>query len=166
MSITQVWTFLPRTWLVTGWFTPAASTAGELTGTTSTKSSVVQGLKQPKLKPSGIQFMSKALHPVVKNKVGVNFCYLPTKVTSTGGGTYLTRALDARNQTGADVLVFMLPSGENAQKNAERIKRGREDLMAAVKPLILPFKIVVAIGSNQIQLEKFFEKKHWSDIKY
>ena len=110
--------------------------------------------------------MSKALHPVVKNKVGVNFCYLPTKVTSTGGGTYLTRALDARKQTGADVLVFMLPSGENAQKNAERIKRGREDLMAAVKPLILPFKIVVAIGSNQIQLEKFFEKRHWSDIKY
>lgn len=108
----------------------------------------------------------KSHPPVVKNKVGVKFCYLKSAVTSTGGGTYLTRALEARNSTGADVLVFVLPMCENAAKNMERIKRGRQDLMDSVKPLILPFKIVVTIGSNQAQLEKHFEKMHWSDIKY
>ena len=108
----------------------------------------------------------KASNLVVKNNVGVNFCYLDSKVISTGGGTYLTRALDARNQTGADVIVFMLPRCENSDKNAERIKRGREDLMSAVKPLILPFKIVVVIGSNQALLEKYFLNMSWSDIKY
>ena len=105
-------------------------------------------------------------HPVVKNKRGVKFCYLHSTVTSTGGGTYLTRALDMRNHTGADVLVFVLPSCENAVRNAERIKRGREDLMQAVHPLILPFKIVVTIGSNQVNLEKHFENMEWSEIKY
>lgn len=103
---------------------------------------------------------------LVKNEVGVTFCYLNSKVTSTGGGTYLTRALDARNQTGADVIVFVLPDCENAHKNAERIKRGREDLMSAVYPLILPFKIVVATGNTQKGLEEFFKHKEWSDIKY
>lgn len=103
---------------------------------------------------------------VVKNKRGVNFCYLNSKVTSTGGGTYLTRALDARNETGADVIVFMLPLCENSYKNMERIKRGREDLMSAVKPLILPFKIVVVIGTNQVSLEEFYKDMTWSDVKY
>lgn len=105
-------------------------------------------------------------HRVVKNNVGVTFCYLPSSVTSTGGGTYLTRALAARNITGADVIVFILPSSENARKTMERIKRGREDLMSAVRPLILPFKIVVNIGNTQKALENYFRDMSWSDIKY
>lgn len=108
----------------------------------------------------------KSHPPVVKNKLGVRFCYLKSDVTTAGGGTYLTRALDVRNQTGADVIVFTIPQSENALRVMERIKRGREDLMAAVKPLILPFKIVVTIGSNQAQLEKFFSELSWSEIKY
>ena len=84
----------------------------------------------------------------------------------TGGGTYLTRALACRNETGADVIVFMLPHGENTIKNVERIKRGREDLMSAVKPLILPFKIVVVIGSNRSALENYYKDMAWSDVKY
>ena len=103
---------------------------------------------------------------VVLNNRHVKFAYLNSKVTSTGGGTYLTRALACRNETGADVIVFMLPNGENTEKNVERIKRGREDLMSAVKPLILPFKIVVVIGSNQPALEHFYKDIAWSDVKY
>lgn len=118
-------------------------------------------MKTPQIRPQ-----SNHSQCVVKNNVGVNICYLNSKVTSTGGGTYVSRALDARNETGADVIVFMLPNCENAQKNAERIKRGREDLMSAVKPLILPFKIVAVIGNTQAGLEEFFKDKHWSDIKY
>lgn len=100
------------------------------------------------------------------NSRKVKFAYLPSKVTSTGGGTYLTRALACRNETGADVIVFMLPHGENTEKNVERIKRGREDLMSAVKPLILPFKIVVVVGATQSTLEEFYRDMDWSDIKY
>lgn len=103
---------------------------------------------------------------LVKNKVGVNFCYLDSVVTSTGGGTYLTRALAARNETGADVIVFLIPHSENAEKNRERIIRGRDDLMSAVRPLILPFKIVVLIGSNVENAKTFFEDKYWNDVKY
>lgn len=105
-------------------------------------------------------------NPVVINNRKVKFAYLPSKVTSTGGGTYLTRALAARNETGADVIVFMLPHSENTLKNVERIKRGREDLMSAVKPLILPFKIVVVVGTTQAYLEDFYKDMTWSDIKY
>ena len=104
--------------------------------------------------------------PVVLNNRKVKFAYLNSKVTSTGGGTYLTRALACRNETNADVIVFMLPRGENTLKNVERIKRGREDLMSAVKPLILPFKIVVVIGSNQSALENYYKDMTWSDVKY
>ncbi|AEJ81436.1 gp60 [Erwinia phage vB_EamM-Y2] len=104
--------------------------------------------------------------PVVKNNVGVNFVYLRSTVTSAGGGTYITRALDARNKTGADVIVFMIPNSVNALRNIERIKRGREDLMSAVKPLILPFKIVAVISENQKALEEHFEDMLWSDVKY
>lgn len=105
-------------------------------------------------------------NPQVKNKVGVNFVYLHSKVTSCGGGTYITRALDARNKTGADVIVFMVPPSENALKNLERIKRGREDLASAVRPLILPFKIVAVISENQEALEDFFSEKTWNDVRY
>ncbi|WJN64506.1 hypothetical protein Erwinia_phage_Papaline_00038 [Erwinia phage Papaline] len=104
--------------------------------------------------------------PVVKNNVGVNFVYLRSTVTTNGGGTYITRALDARNKTGADVIVFMIPNSENAVRTLERIKRGREDLMSAVKPLILPFKIVAVISENQKALEEHFEDMLWSDVKY
>lgn len=103
---------------------------------------------------------------VVVNGRGVKFAYLKSNVTSTGGGTYLTRALACRNETGADVIVFMLPHSENTVKNVERIKRGREDLMSAVKPLILPFKIVVVVGTQQTYLEDFYKDKTWSDVKY
>lgn len=103
---------------------------------------------------------------VVVNNKKVKFAYLSSSVTSTGGGTYLTRALAVRNATGADVLVFMLPHSDNTTKNIERIKRGREDLMAAVKPLILPFKIVVVVGSTQAYLEDFYKDMNWSDVKY
>lgn len=105
-------------------------------------------------------------NPQVKNKVGVNFVYLRSSVTSTGGGTYITRALAARNDTGADVIVFMIPPSENAAKNLERIKRGREDLASAVRPLILPFKIVAVISENQEALEEFFAEKSWNDVRY
>lgn len=108
----------------------------------------------------------KLHHPVVVNNRKVKFAYLNSKVTSTGGGTYLTRALAARNETGADVIVFILPHSENTSKNIERIKRGREDLMSAVKPLILPFKIVVVVGTNQQYLEDFYKDMSWSDVKY
>lgn len=108
----------------------------------------------------------KLSSPVVVNNRKVKFAYLKSNVTSTGGGTYLTRALAVRNETGADVIVFMLPHGENTIKNVERIKRGREDLMSAVKPLILPFKIVVVVGSTQAYLEDFYKDMTWSDIKY
>ncbi|HEI0612399.1 TPA: hypothetical protein SIF59_004282 [Escherichia coli] len=110
--------------------------------------------------------MSNRAPTVLKNKVGVTFCYLQSSVTSSGGGTYITRALDARKETGADVIVFLLPHSENAEKNMERIKRGREDLMSAVKPLILPFKICVAIGATAEQFHKSHEGKQWSEIKY
>lgn len=105
-------------------------------------------------------------NPQVKNNVGVNFVYLRSTVTTNGGGTYITRALDARNKTGADVIVFMIPNSGNAVKTLERIKRGREDLMSAVKPLILPFKIVAVISENQKALEEHFEDMSWSDVKY
>lgn len=105
-------------------------------------------------------------HTLVKNNKGVNFCYLNSKVTSTGGGTYLTRALAARNETKADVIVFVLPRSENTVKNVERIKRGREDLMSAVSPLILPFKIVVVVGSQVPYLIDFYKDMNWSDVKY
>ena len=108
----------------------------------------------------------KLSSPVVVNNRKVKFAYLKSTVTSTGGGTYLTRALATRNETGADVIVFMLPRGENTIKNVERIKRGREDLMSAVKPLILPFKIVVVVGTCQAYLEDFYKDMNWSDIKY
>lgn len=108
----------------------------------------------------------KLTSSAVKNNVGVNFCYLDSKVVSTGGGTYLTRALAARAETGADVIVFILPRGDNTIKNVERIKRGREDLMSAVKPMILPFKIVVVVGTNKAYLQDFYKNMHWSDIKY
>ena len=108
----------------------------------------------------------KTSQSVVVNNRKVKFAYLNSKVTSTGGGTYLTRALACRNETGADVIVFMLPHSENTEKNVERIKRGREDLMSAVKPLILPFKIVVVIGSNQSALENYYKDMTWSDVKY
>lgn len=103
---------------------------------------------------------------VIKNKVGVTFCYLHSSVTTNGGGTYTARALKARKETDADVIVFLLPHSENAQKSMERIKRGREDLMSAVRPLILPFKICVAIGTTAQQFHAGVEKKFWSDIKY
>lgn len=105
-------------------------------------------------------------HKLVVNKRGVKFCYLSSKVTTTGGGTYLTRALAARAETEADVLVFMIPGGPNAERNRERIMRGRDDLMSAVKPLILPFKIVVMIGTNQSLAENYFSTMTWSDVKY
>lgn len=108
----------------------------------------------------------KTSQSVVVNNRKVKFAYLNSKVTSTGGGTYLTRALACRNETGADVIVFMLPHGENTAKNIERIKRGREDLMSAVKPLILPFKIVVVVGTRQEYLEDFYKDMSWSDVKY
>lgn len=108
----------------------------------------------------------KLSQSVVLNRRKVKFAYLKSNVTSTGGGTYLTRALAARNETGADVIVFMLPHSENTIKNVERIKRGREDLMSAVKPLILPFKIVVVVGTTQAYLEDFYKDMDWSDIKY
>ena len=41
-----------------------------------------------------------------------------------------------------------------------------EDLMSAVKPLILPFEIVVVIGSNQSALESYYKDMTWSDVKY
>ena len=103
---------------------------------------------------------------VVINNHKVKFAYLKSDVTSTGGGTYLTRALATRNVTGADVIVFILPQCENTAKNIERIKRGREDLMSAVRPLILPFKIVVVVGTCQAYLEDFYKDKTWSDVKY
>ena len=103
---------------------------------------------------------------LLKNKQGVTFCYLQSTVTSTGGGTYLTRALAARKATGANVIVFLLPRSENAEKNMERIKRGRDDLMAAAAPMILPFKICVAIGSNVSQFQEAHADKTWSEIKY
>lgn len=104
--------------------------------------------------------------PLVKNKVGVNFVYLHSKVTSKGGGTYISRALAARNDTGADVIVFMIPSSENALETLERIKRCREDLASAVRPLILPFKIVAVISENQKHLENFFSDSTWNDVRY
>lgn len=113
-----------------------------------------------------LKLKQKQVGPVVINKRGVKFAYLESKVTSTGGGTYLTRALDARNKTDADVIVFILPASENAYRNVERIKRGREDLMLAVKPLILPFKIVAVIGATKQSLMEHYENVDWSDIKY
>lgn len=103
---------------------------------------------------------------LVTNNRGVKFCYLPSIVSTSGGGTYLSRVLAARNETKADVFVLMLPTNPQSNKNAARIKRGRDDLMSAVKPLILPFKIVVTIGATQTSLEDFFRNMDWSDIKY
>lgn len=103
---------------------------------------------------------------VFKNNVGVTFCFLSSSVTSSGGGTYLTRALDARNTTGADVIVFMLPHSDNVNQNVERIKRCRDDLNNSVKPLILPFKIVVTVGSTPENLSLFYKDMRWSDVKY
>lgn len=103
---------------------------------------------------------------VVTNNRGVKFCFLHSTVATSGGGTYLSRLLDARNKTGADVFVFLLPNNELAQKNLARIKRGREDLMSAVKPLILPFKVVVTIGATQDTYMDLVREFTWSDIKY
>ncbi|QHJ79823.1 MAG: hypothetical protein [Caudoviricetes sp.] len=103
---------------------------------------------------------------VLKNNKGVNICYLESSVTSTGGGTYLTRVLDARNYTGADVFVFVIPACMNTNKNIERIERGIRDLKAAVSPLILPFKILVRVGDvHPMYINKHFENMDWDDIK-
>ncbi len=117
-------------------------------------------MNKPQLRPR-----HTASQTVVKNKVGVTFCYLESAVTSTGGGTYLTRALAARKETNADVIVFVLPHSDNTSKNVERIIRGRDDLMSAVHPLILPFKIVVVVGTKVEYLKDFYSEKKWSDIK-
>lgn len=103
---------------------------------------------------------------VLKNNKGVNICYLESSVTSTGGGTYLTRVLDARNATGADVFVFVLPACANTYKNMERIERGIRDLKAAVSPLILPFKILIRVcGVHPKFIQPHFENLEWDDIK-
>lgn len=110
--------------------------------------------------------MSNKKPQVLRNNKGVNFCYLTSSVTSTGGGTYLTRVLDARNETKADVFVFILPACGNVYKNMERIERGVKDLKAAVKPLILPFKILVRIGdTNPKYIHEHFANYEWDDIK-
>lgn len=103
---------------------------------------------------------------VVVNNKGVRICYIRSKVTSVGGGTYITRALALRNETQADVIVFMIPNGDNAAKNRERINRGREDLAAAVRPLILPFKITTVITDNQKAAEMYFSNLTWNEITY
>jgi len=104
---------------------------------------------------------------VLNNNIGVKFCYLESIVTSIGGGTYLTRALDAREKTQADVIVFILPNSCNAYRNLERIRRGVESLKAAVKPLILPFKVIVRIGNvNPHRLHKMFDNVPWDAVKY
>ena len=48
----------------------------------------------------------------------------------------------------------------------ERIERGVKDLKAAVKPLILPFKILVRIGgTNPTHIHEHFINHEWDDIK-
>lgn len=111
--------------------------------------------------------MSNKKPVLLKNNIGVNFCYLESTVTTQGGGTYLTRALDARKDTEADVIVFIIPNSENSYKTLERINRGVKDLTAAVKPLILPFKIIVRIGNvSPHRLHQHFENVPWDAIKY
>lgn len=103
---------------------------------------------------------------VLRNNKGVNVCYLTSTVTTVGGGTYLSRVLDARNETKADVFIFVLPACSNVYKNKERIERGVRDLKAAVKPLILPFKILVRIGDVAPKyIHSHFENLEWDDFK-
>jgi len=103
---------------------------------------------------------------VLKNNKGVSICYLESSVVSIGGGTYLTRVLDARNLYGASIFVFVLPSCLNTQRIIGRIERGVRDLKAAFSPLILPFKILVRVSDvHPMHLHKHFENFEWDDIK-
>lgn len=101
-----------------------------------------------------------------KNKVGVKVLILNLSVTTSGGGTYLTRAIKARNETDADVIIFNVPKSINADKIVGRIKRGHDDLRMSVKPLILPFKIVTHIGETINSLKQLYAEAYWSDVKY
>lgn len=99
------------------------------------------------------------------NKLGVKFCILTADVKSAGGGTYISRVLAARNVTKADVFVFSVPNNEYTDRTMRRIYNGRNDLMSAVEPLILPFKVVVVLGSTKEFIMNFYAEKTWSDIK-
>lgn len=101
-----------------------------------------------------------------KNKVGVKVLILNLSVTTSGGGTYLTRVIKARNETDADVIIFNVPKSINADKIVGRIKRGHDDLRMSVKPLILPFKIVTHIGETINSLKQLYAEAYWSDVKY
>lgn len=101
-----------------------------------------------------------------KNKVGVKVLILNLSVTTSGGGTYLTRAIKARNESGADVIIFNVPKSKNADSIIGRIKRGHDDLRLSVKPLILPFKIVTHVGETINSLKEMYKDVYWSDVKY
>jgi len=104
---------------------------------------------------------------VLTNNIGVKFCYLESLVTSVGGGTYLNRVLDARRETNADIIVFIVPNSQNAYKILERINRGVKSLTAAVHPLILPFKVITRVGEvNPHRLNQMFENVSWDAVKY
>lgn len=104
---------------------------------------------------------------LLKNNIGTKFCYLQSEVTSVGGGTYLNRALDARKETGADVIVFIVPNSPNTYKILDRINKGIESLASAVKPLILPFKVIVRVGNvSPSRLNKMFDNVPWDAVKY
>lgn len=104
---------------------------------------------------------------VLQNNIGVKFCYLQTEVTTSGGGTYLNRALDARQETGADIIVFIVPSSENTYKILDRINRGIKSLSSAVSPLILPFKVIVRVGKvSPDRMNKLFDNVPWDAVKY
>lgn len=75
---------------------------------------------------------------------GEKYCYLYSDNTISGGGSYLTRVLAARNETNADVFVFVMPDVGDKQKIHSRIKRTVESLEQSVAPMKIPFRVVVS----------------------
>lgn len=78
---------------------------------------------------------------------GEVYCYLHSKNTISGGGSYLTRVLDARNKTKADVFVFILPNGTDKERIHARIKRTVKSLEESVAPMKLPFRVAVSYAN-------------------
>lgn len=78
---------------------------------------------------------------------GETYCYLHSSNTISGGGSYLTRVLDARNKTKADVFVFVLPNGDEKDRIHARIRRTVKSLEESVAPMKLPFRVAVSYAN-------------------
>lgn len=84
---------------------------------------------------------------VIAEANGEKYCYLFSDNVVAGGGSYLSRILEARNKTKADAFVFVLPEGSDKDRIRNRIQRTVKALEDSVAPLRLPYRVSVSYAS-------------------